>query len=88
MKKALVVIFIATFMLVSMMVPSSEGATSLEDGKNLFSELGIDTIRLSARNKAEAKETVLLPFSIDSLEDKALSLSLLTSFSGEDPGRR
>jgi hypothetical protein len=72
-------------MVASMMVPSSEGAKSLEDGKNLFSEMGIDTVRLSARNGAEAKETVLLPFSIDSLEDKALSLSLLTSFSGEDP---
>jgi len=77
--------FIALFMLLPMMVPSSEGATSLEDGKNLFSELNINTIRLSARNGAEAKESVLLPFLIDSIEDKALSISLLTSYSGEDP---
>lgn len=72
-------------MLLPVMVSSSEGTTSLEDGKNLFSELGIDTIRLSASNGAEAKDNILITFSIDSIEDKALSLSLLTSFSGEDP---
>ncbi len=72
-------------MLLPMMVPSSEGTTSLEDGKNLFSELDIDTIRLSASKGAEAKDNILITFSIDSIEDKALSLSLLTSFSGEDP---
>ncbi|MFX1466709.1 MAG: CARDB domain-containing protein [Promethearchaeota archaeon] len=76
---------IALFMLLPMMVPSSEGVKSLEDGKTLFSELDIDTIRLSAGNGAEAKETVLVSFSIDSIEDKAFSISLLTSFSGEDP---
>ena len=67
------------------MVPSSEGAKSLEDGKNLFSELDIDTISLSARNGGEAKENIMIPFSVESIEDKAFSLSLHMDFSGKAP---
>ena len=65
-----------------MMMPSSEGAISLKDGKNLFSELDIDTIRLSASNGGEAVDNIVIPFSVESIEDKAFSLSLHLGFSG------
>ncbi|MFX1520690.1 MAG: hypothetical protein ACFFCD_12305 [Promethearchaeota archaeon] len=85
MKKALIVTFIALFMLLPIMMPTSEGITTLKDGENLFSELGIDTIRLSASNGGEAKDTIRIPFSVDSIEDRAFSLSLHIDFSGKAP---
>jgi hypothetical protein len=85
LKKALIVTFIALFMLLPMMIPSSEGTTTLKDGKNLFSEFDIDTLRLSTSNGGEAKDTVRIPFSVDSIKDKAFSLSLHIDFSNNAP---